>query len=197
MLFDEPVGCIRQAVSDMPRVEQFDELLIQHAHLVHGEATILVEYTRERPLLDLAQTAHETAGTMLALVAVDEDRVVGDVEQDAERIGDDILGDVDERLLVALDAELQHIDVVRVVELDVVLGAVLGAQVDERPQLERGEERVVRRRRVARPVDAGHHHGEVQRRQHAVLRRHRGAWLQPALHGCPGRCLWRRDTVVA
>jgi hypothetical protein len=44
--------------------------------------------------------------THLALVAMDQERVVAPVENRDERRADDVLGDVIERLLVSWDAEL-------------------------------------------------------------------------------------------
>ena len=68
--------CIR----DRLKREPFYELLVDDARLVPREPPVLVEDGDERPVLRLAYAPDEAAGAVLALVAVDEYRMIPDVE---------------------------------------------------------------------------------------------------------------------
>jgi len=54
--------------------------LVDDARLVPREPPVLVEDGDERPVLRLAYAPDEAAGAVLALVAVDEYRMIPDVE---------------------------------------------------------------------------------------------------------------------
>jgi hypothetical protein len=71
-------------IDDLPglaTIEQLDELLVHGPRLWMRESTVLVKDGGVAPLLELAKTANQTAGSVLALVAVDQDWVVAAIEQ--------------------------------------------------------------------------------------------------------------------
>src|SRR5690606_20826032 len=93
-------------------VKQLDELLIQRTPFRVREATILDADGRMAPVLNLAQAADQAARSVLALVAVNENGVRAHIQQNSERLRDDIFGNIDERLLVAGHAKLVELDAI-------------------------------------------------------------------------------------
>jgi len=89
--FGDPLG-----VNDLPglaAVKEFNELLVHRARLWVRETAVLVKDRGMRPLLQLAQTADQTPRAVLALVAVDQDRVVAAVEQHGQSGADLVVRD--------------------------------------------------------------------------------------------------------
>lgn len=70
---------------------ELDEFLVHASTLGPAEAAVLVKDGCETPLLQLAETPNKTAGTVLALVAVDQHRVVASIEDCGQRSSDLVL----------------------------------------------------------------------------------------------------------
>lgn len=136
-------------------------LLIAHAGLVAGKALVLLENGDERPALQVAQARDDGAGAVLSLVTVNEEGHVACVADRTKNAVHEGLGNVIERLLVALRGEAQHVDPVLFAEFQITLRVVLRAEVQDTAEAQRTEERVVLLGGVAAAVDAGADHREV------------------------------------
>ena len=87
-------------------VKELDELLVHDAHVGARVAAVLVKDGGERPALQLAQAADDAAGAVVALVAVDQDRMAGLVQQQPHDARHNGRPDLDERLQVALGRQV-------------------------------------------------------------------------------------------
>jgi len=79
---------------------------------------------------------------MLALIVVDQYRVIPNVQENRQRLGDDPLLGMAERFLVCLQLAAKHLDPVLphkhdVVLADLVLRVLVRREVHHRPDLER------------------------------------------------------------
>jgi hypothetical protein len=67
-------------------LKQLYKLLVEVARLDTGVPAILVKYGGKRPALDLSQTANKAPCPVLALVAVQQQRVSAGVQQNLQRV---------------------------------------------------------------------------------------------------------------
>lgn len=81
---------------------QFSILLIAYTGLVTRKSLVLLKDRHQRPPLQVAETRHNGAGAMLAFIAVDQQWQISCVSDGAENAMHQWLGDVVERLFIAL-----------------------------------------------------------------------------------------------
>eukprot|EP00283_Hemiselmis_rufescens_P019130 CAMPEP_0173443592 /NCGR_PEP_ID=MMETSP1357-20121228/30213_1 /TAXON_ID=77926 /ORGANISM="Hemiselmis rufescens, Strain PCC563" /LENGTH=273 /DNA_ID=CAMNT_0014409513 /DNA_START=138 /DNA_END=955 /DNA_ORIENTATION=+ len=142
-------------------VEEFDELLVCSARLGPRKPPVFVEDRSHAPVVHGTETADQTAGSVLALVAVDEHRVVPHVEEPLQRGPDDFIRDVHKGLLVAAHAVREDGDVHGVVELLDLARVVLLTEVNDALQAKLPEEAEVLLGGVGAAVDPAVDHREV------------------------------------
>lgn len=83
-------------VNDLPgltTIKQFDKLLIHGPRLRMREPTVLVKDRSMAPLLQFAKTTNKTSCPVLALVAMDQDRVIPTIQQYRQRRTDLVIRD--------------------------------------------------------------------------------------------------------
>lgn len=113
--------------------------------------------------MNLAKAADDTAGSMLSLVAVDQDRMVSFVQDDTHGLGDLIERNFNKRLLVGSNSNLNVLDTVLLHELNVRLRVLLGDQGQNGFQLEHFEIRKVGLSGERASIDTRPDHGEILR----------------------------------
>lgn len=134
--------------------EAADEGLVEGAVLGLRVALVLADARLVRPAGDLAEAGGHAAGAVLALVAVDQDRVVAPVQNKLEDLDQRRGRGVPVRFLVGQHVDVVVRDAVRSHEGGVGRRDVLGDEGDDGLEAERLQLVEMGRLRVAAAVDA-------------------------------------------
>lgn len=148
----------------LPAIKEFNKLLIHGTRFRMREATVFVKDGGMGPLLEFAETADQAAGTVFALIAVDQDRMVPAVEEDCECGADLVVWDLNKGLLVSGNSKLKEGDLVLLQELHVLIRVVLENECQDTLETELLQKGKVLLLGETTAIDPGRDHVEVVRR---------------------------------
>eukprot|EP00295_Goniomonas_pacifica_P025256 CAMPEP_0175925580 /NCGR_PEP_ID=MMETSP0108-20121206/15723_1 /TAXON_ID=195067 ORGANISM="Goniomonas pacifica, Strain CCMP1869" /NCGR_SAMPLE_ID=MMETSP0108 /ASSEMBLY_ACC=CAM_ASM_000204 /LENGTH=153 /DNA_ID=CAMNT_0017248743 /DNA_START=320 /DNA_END=778 /DNA_ORIENTATION=- len=107
------------------------------------------------------EATHDASCSVLALVTVDEERVVSNIKNSLQSSVNDLLVDVNEGLFVARDTVLQELDAVPVQEGTVPVSVLLLAHEDDALQFQLFKEGEILLGWVPGSIHALEHHSEI------------------------------------